>query len=93
MDRRQRPRCIRDSVTVDGDGSEELFGWLTCNEIMIETERYMSRRDDPRGMVVGGKSGMCTGQFWVAGRSMFQTVSQIPSFIDIRERVEEARKI
>jgi hypothetical protein len=76
-------------------GIDDLFGWLgefwvtrpsmfqsvshIPSEIMIETERYMSLWDNPRGMIVGGKRGMYAGEFWVARPSMFQTVSHIPS--------------
>jgi hypothetical protein len=48
-------------VLVDGDYTEidNLINWLTCNESMVETEPDLSRFDNPRGMVVGGKKGMC----------------------------------
>jgi hypothetical protein len=67
------------SVDSDGDGIDNLFSWLTCNGIMIETEPHMMRCDNPRGMVVGGKRGMCAGEFWVARPSMFQAESHILS--------------
>jgi hypothetical protein len=46
---------------VDGDDTDidNLLNWLTCNEIIIETEPDLRRYADPRGMVVGGKGGMC----------------------------------
>jgi hypothetical protein len=66
-------------VSVDSDGIDNLFSWLTCNGIMIETEPHVMRGDNPRGMVVGGKKGMCAGEFWIARTSMFQTVFHIPS--------------
>jgi hypothetical protein len=46
-------------VAMDSDGLDNLFSWLTCTEILAETEPDMGRYDGPRGMVVGGKKGMC----------------------------------